>query len=167
MCGRITIRSIGSGDGSPAFARGAGFVRMDVLIGNFPPQDADIVFGLRLTNVMRVSDLSEYTGSLRAELTVRRTDRDGVGGSTSTSTSVDFPYGFNAQCTSTPGSTLDASTCDALTSANAMVPGSVRDGLRAICTANSRSSEIRSSRIGVMPRSSSSSSTESSAGRFA
>ena len=107
-------------------------MRLDVLVGNFPPQDSDIVLRLRLTNVMRVSDLSEYTGSLRAELTVRLTDRGGpVAGSTSTT--VDFPFGFNAQCTGTPSSSLDASTCDAFTSANAIVPGSVRDaGLRAI-----------------------------------
>ena len=124
--------TIGSGDGSPAFARGSGFVRLDVLVGNFPPQDSDIVFRMQLTNVMRVSDLSEYTGSLRAELTVRLTDRNTNAFSTPTSTSVDFPFGLNAQCTGTPSSSLDASTCSAFTSANAIVPGSVRDGLRAI-----------------------------------
>jgi hypothetical protein len=118
--------TIGSGDGSPAFARGSGFVRLDVLVGNFPPQDSDIAFRLRLTNVMRSSDLSEYTGSVRTELTVRRTDREPVGGA---STSVDFPFAFTAQCSPTPGSSLDASTCDALTSANAIVPGSVRDNV--------------------------------------
>ena len=80
---------------------------MDVLVGNFPPQDSDIVFRFRLTNVMRSSDLSEYTGSLRAELTVRRTDREPVGGA---STSVDFPFAFTAPCSPTPGSSLDAST---------------------------------------------------------
>ena len=61
--------TIGVGDGSPAFARGSGFVRMDVIVGApGPPDDSDVNIRVNLTNVMRASDLSEYTGELRAEL---------------------------------------------------------------------------------------------------
>ena len=41
-----------------------------------PPDDSDVTIRLSLTNVMRAADLSEYTGELRGELTVRRTDRE-------------------------------------------------------------------------------------------
>ena len=73
-----THLTIGVGDGSPAFRARIGFVRMDVVVGvPGPPDDSDVDIRFSLTNVMRASDLSEYTGELRAELTVRRTDRDG------------------------------------------------------------------------------------------
>ena len=121
--------TIGVGDGSSAFARGSGFVRMEVLVGApGPPDDSDVNIRFNLTNVMRASDLSDYTGGLRTEVTVRRTDREVVGGA---STSNDFAFGFSALCTGTP-STLDASTCNAFTSVNAIVPGAITDGRRAI-----------------------------------
>jgi hypothetical protein len=122
--------TIGVGDGSPAFARGSGFVRLDVIVGApGPPNDSDVNIRVNLTNVMRANDLSEYTGSLRAELTVRRTDRETFGGS---STSTDFPFPVTVPCVGTPGSSLDASTCNSFTSANAVVPGAIVDGTRAI-----------------------------------
>ena len=48
--------TIGVGDGSPAFARGEGFLRMDVVVGApGPPEDSDVGIRLRVTNVMRAS----------------------------------------------------------------------------------------------------------------
>ena len=50
---------------------------MGVLLGApGPPEDSDVVIRFSLTNVMRASDLSEYTGELRSEMTVRLTDRE-------------------------------------------------------------------------------------------
>ena len=124
--------TIGVGDGSPAFARGSGGLRMDVVVGApGPPDDSDVSIRFTLTNVMRASDLSEYTGELRTELTVRRTDRDPPGAAPH-STSMDFPFGFTVPCTPTPGSSLDASTCTSFTSANAIVPLAIEDTHRAI-----------------------------------
>jgi hypothetical protein len=121
------------GDGSPAFARGSGGVRMDVVVGApGPPDDSDVNIRFTLTNVMRASDLSEYTGELRTELTVRRTDRDPPEFGAPQSTSMDFPFGFTVPCTPTPGSSLDASTCTSFTSANAIVPLAIEDTHRAI-----------------------------------
>jgi hypothetical protein len=85
----------------------------------------------RLTNVMRVSDLSEYTGELRAQLTVRLTDREPPGFHL-WSTTMDFPFGFTVTCVPTPSSNLDASSCVSFTSANAVVPGAVKDTTRAM-----------------------------------
>ena len=124
--------TIGVGDGSPAFARGSGGVRLDVLVGApGPPDDSDVNIRFTLTNVMRASDLSEYAGELRTELTVRRTDRDPPGAAPH-STSMDFPFEFTVPCTPTPGSSLDASTCVSFTSANAIVPLAIEDTHRAI-----------------------------------
>jgi TolB protein len=125
--------TIGVGDGSPAFARGSGGLRMDVIVGDpGPPHDSDVNIRFTLTNVMRASDLSEYTGELRAEATVRFTGRDETAAGGPRSTSMDFPFGFTVPCAPTPSSSLDASTCVSFTSANAIVPGAVVDGTRAI-----------------------------------
>jgi hypothetical protein len=127
-----TYLTVGVGDGSPAFSRSVGYVRMDVQLGApGPPEDSDVLLRFSLTNVMRASDLSEYTGELRTELTVRRTDRDGLG-SAPHSTSMDFPFGFTIQCSPTPGSSLDASSCVSFTSANAVIPGAIKDTNRAV-----------------------------------
>ena len=124
--------TIGIGDGSPAFARGAGSLRMDVAVGQpGPPDDSDVHIAFRLTNVMRASDLSEYTGELRAELTVRLTDREPPGFSL-WSTTVDAKFGFTVPCVPTPSSNLDASSCVLFTSANAVAPGAVKDTTRAM-----------------------------------
>ena len=39
-----------------------------------PPDDADVAIGARITNVMKASDNSDYTGELRLELPLRITD---------------------------------------------------------------------------------------------
>ncbi len=73
--------TVGVGDGSPAFARSVGHVRIAVNPG-VPGgvDDTDVGIRFSLSNVMKVSDLSEYTGELRASAQVRLTDREGAGG---------------------------------------------------------------------------------------
>jgi hypothetical protein len=127
-----TYLTVGVGDGSPALARSSGSVRMDVQLGApGAPEDSDVLLRFSLTNVMRASDLSEYTGELRTELSVRRTDRDGLGFAPH-STSMDFPFGFTVPCSPTPGSSLDASSCVSFTSVNAVIPLAVKDTNRAL-----------------------------------
>jgi hypothetical protein len=127
-----TYLTVGVGDGSPALSRSVGHVRLNVIVGvPGPPDDSDVQIRFNLTNVMRASDLSEYTGELRTELTVRRTDRDPPL-SAPHSTSMDFPFAFTVPCAPTPASSLDASTCNSQTSVNAIVPLAVEDTHRAI-----------------------------------
>jgi hypothetical protein len=124
--------TVGVGDGNPALARSTGSVRMDVQLGApGAPEDSDVAIRFSVTNVMRASDLSEYTGELRSEMTVRRTDRDGLGFAPH-STSMDLPFGFTVQCSPTPGSSLDASSCVSFTSINAVIPGAAKDTNRAV-----------------------------------
>ena len=127
---RSTYLSVGIGDGNPALARSVGFMRMRVLAGDpGPPDDSDVRIRLALTNVMRAGDRSEYTGELRGELTVRRTDREpGLIGSTS----MDFPIGFTVPCAPTPESTLDASSCITTTSVNAVLPEAIKETRRTV-----------------------------------
>ena len=76
---------------------------------------------------MKTSDLSDYTGELRARTDVRLTDRDaGVA-----STASDFPLSWTVPCTATADTTLGA-TCSSATTLDALIPGSTAEGTRAI-----------------------------------
>jgi WD40-like Beta Propeller Repeat len=121
--------TVGVGDGSPALSRSIGSVSMTLQGLPAPPEDSDVRIRFSLTNVMKASDLSEYTGELRGTLTVRRTDREP---GTISSTTQDFPFSFTVPCTPTPGSSLDASTCQVDTSVDAVIPSAIKDAQRAI-----------------------------------
>jgi Tol biopolymer transport system component len=134
----IGIRlTIGSGDGSPALARSIGWLRFQAVTGApGPPNDSDVNVRAQITNVMNQSDLSDYTGQLRARVALRLTDRDNQPapptpatwrGATVTDTTI----GFTLSCAVT-SSTIDGGTCSAITTLNAVLPGSVKDGLRAV-----------------------------------
>ena len=119
---------VGVGDGHPTPARSVGFVRVKTILGPpGGPDDTDVRLRLRLSNVMNVSDFSEYTGVLRPELTVRLTDREGF----QHQTTQDFPLGFDVPCAAT-ASTTEGALCDLATTVDAVVPGSAPEGTRAI-----------------------------------
>ncbi len=114
----------GSGGTSPA--KSSGYVRVDAVLGApGPPDTADAVVTISLSNVMRVSDLSDYTGQLRATATMRMTGRD----SGAPSTIQDFPLDMTVPCTATADPTLGAA-CDAQTTFDSVVPGLAPEGMR-------------------------------------
>ena len=76
---------------------------------------------------MRTSDLSEYTGELRASAKVRLTDRQG----TVTQTTEDFPLEFDVPCVPT-ASTATKSLCALTTTLDAVTPGAAAEGTRAV-----------------------------------
>ncbi|HZO59219.1 MAG TPA: hypothetical protein VFB51_05985 [Solirubrobacterales bacterium] len=122
--------TVGIGDGNPALANSTGFMRMRAVTGApGPPDDSDVSVRVVLTNVMRRNDLSEYTGELRGEVMVRRTDREPVSVG---STTLDVPVGFTVPCSPTPGSSTEAAKCITTTSVDALIPGTIKDGYRTV-----------------------------------
>jgi dipeptidyl aminopeptidase/acylaminoacyl peptidase len=97
------------------------------------PDDADVTFDASTTNVMRASDHADYTGELRLELPLRITDRwnfpnpggNGYGTVSDTSLYATIP------CTASADTTLGAS-CALSSTIDALVPGAVQEGLRAV-----------------------------------
>ena len=120
--------TVGVGDGSPAFARSVGHVRIAVQPG-VPGgvDDTDVGIRFSLSNVMKVSDLSEYTGDLRASAQVRLTDRNGG----FAQTTQDLPLAFNVPCVPT-APTIDKSLCELTTTLDSVIPGAAAEGTRAI-----------------------------------
>jgi TolB protein len=108
--------------------KSAGFMRLKPIVGApGGADDSDVRLRMQITNVMNASDLSDYTGVLRPEVTIRLTDRDGF----QRQTTQDFPFSFTVPCTVTE-STTEGAICNLGTSADALVPGSVPEGSRSI-----------------------------------
>jgi len=79
--------------------------------------------------------LTDYTGQIQANATIRITDHHNsttAGGTGETATVVDLPFPVTANCTATgTNSTTVGATCAVVTRANAVVPGAVTPGKRA------------------------------------
>jgi hypothetical protein len=120
--------TVGVGDGSPAFAKSVGSLRMDVLTGPAgPPDDTDVRLKLSITNVMKQTDLSDYTGELRESVRVRLTDRN----ANVPATMQDYDFGFTVPCAATSDTTLGGA-CSLTTTADTQLPGVAPEGERAV-----------------------------------
>ena len=90
--------------------------------------DTDVQLRFSLTNVMNASDLSEYTGGLRAKIGVRVTDREQLFPAVS-STTAGFPLEWTVPCAATPDPNI-ASSCALDTTLDALLPGAAAEGTR-------------------------------------
>jgi hypothetical protein len=91
----------------------------------------DVRIGVNVTDVRNKSDLTDYTGQLQADQTLRITDRLNGGPSpTETGTVQDTNFPVTVPCAATAGSV--GSTCSIVTTANSLVPGLLAAGRRTI-----------------------------------
>ena len=141
-----TSLTVGSPDANGAGANSVGSIRIKVIVGiPGPPDDSDVALTGSVSDVRclpgnsacgaaNAASGADYTGELQTTATIRITDHFNAvapGGGTDPATVVDIPFPVNTTCTST-GSTAVGSTCTTNTTANAVVPGAVKDGKRAI-----------------------------------
>jgi hypothetical protein len=96
-----------------------------------PAAEADVGIAISLTDVFRAGTLADYTGELEGRLALRITDRASGAAGTEAATVVDTPLHATLGCTATEADT-DGAVCASLTSANALIPGSVLSGRRAV-----------------------------------
>ena len=115
---------------SPA-ANSVGAVRLDVVVGNpgTEANEADVRVAMSLTDVRNQNNLSDYTGQLQVNQGVRITDRHG--GPSISETLQDTAFPMTAPCAATASTTIGA-TCSVSSTFNAIVPGVVVEGKRAI-----------------------------------
>jgi len=141
-----TAVTVGSPDANGAAANGEGNVKLSVIVGlPGPPDDSDVAITASMTDVRckagttacgaaNAADGADYTGELQGNATIRISDHFNAiaaGGGTDPATVVDIPFPVAATCATT-ASTAIGGLCTASTSANATVPGAVKDGKRAI-----------------------------------
>ncbi len=140
-----TAVTVGTPDANGAAANSEGYVKLEVLVGvPGPPDDSDVLITSNATDIRcqagtlscgsaNAVDGADYTGGLQGNATIRISDHFNAvaaGGGTDPATVVDIPYPIAAACVAT-ASTAIGGTCTANTSANAAVPGAVKDGKRA------------------------------------
>jgi hypothetical protein len=98
-----------------------------------PGPNADVRLDVSVSDVRVKADLSDYAGELRADASLRITDKDNTPnpGGPGPGTGSDTRFPFTVPCAATSDATV-GSTCSVSTSANAVVPNSVVAGQRAI-----------------------------------
>jgi hypothetical protein len=97
-----------------------------------PADEADVKIDAHLDDVFE-QDLSDYSGALRASLPLRITDKDNTPapGGPGAGTTQPFQYGFDIPCTPDPAPNI-GSDCSISTTADTLVPGTIRESLRTI-----------------------------------
>jgi hypothetical protein len=138
--------TVGEPSVNGAAANMEGFVKLVVDPGvPGPPEDSDVLITASLSDVRclpgtltcgsaNAVDGADYTGALQGTAQIRISDHwnaVAAGGGPDPATVVDIPFPVGATCAST-ASTAIGGLCTANTSANATVPGSVKDTKRAV-----------------------------------
>jgi hypothetical protein len=126
---------VGSPDANGVPAKSIGSTVASVSPGDpdTPADEADVHLRVNITDVRRRSDLADYTGQLQASLPIRITDRDNppTAGGSPVGTAADGTFAYTVPCASTLDTTI-GSTCAVTTSADAVTPGVIKEGMRAM-----------------------------------
>lgn len=127
-----TELTVGTLDANGNAANSVGSVRYDVMPGDetTPEDEADVAFAVSLTDVRRASDLSDYTGELRADTSVRLTDQLNGPGGDEPGTTEDFRFPVTVPCAATTPTGIGGA-CSISTTFDAVMPGSAPEGKRA------------------------------------
>jgi hypothetical protein len=125
--------TVGTPDANGEGAKSVGALAARVVVGNSATaaDEADVKLQLSITDVRNKSGLGDYAGELDAKLDVRVTDRLNGSAPVDPGTIADFPFGFTGVCATTADTTV-GSTCTANTTADAIVPGVIAEGQRAV-----------------------------------
>jgi hypothetical protein len=141
-----TSLTIGSPDANGAGANSVGFIKIAVKAGAPGlPEDSDVNLSASATDIRckagvaacgaaNAADGADYTGELEGTAQIRISDHWNAiapGGGPDAATVIDIPFPVVTPCVSTAATTR-GSDCAIVTSANAVVPGSVKDTKRAI-----------------------------------
>ena len=95
--------------------------------------EADVTVSVSAGDVRERATLEDHTGELTAHVALRITDRGSAtlpGGGDEPATVTDMPLDIPVQCAATPGAT--GATCSASTTVDALIPGAVAEGRRAV-----------------------------------
>jgi len=125
--------TVGTPDSNGQAPNSSGFVLLGVIVGDpvTPQNEADVQVSVSITDVRLRSDLSDYTGELQVNPTVRITDaRSGAAG-TDRATVQDAALSLATPCAATATASVGA-TCALTSSVNAIVPGAVVEKARAV-----------------------------------
>jgi hypothetical protein len=116
--------TVGTPDSNGQAANSVGFVLYQV-------QSGDVAVSASLTDVRDEGTLADYAGEASVQHSVQLTDRMGGSAPDEPATVEPFQFKFTVPCAAT-ASTAEGGRCALASTFNAIVPGSVVDGKRAI-----------------------------------
>jgi hypothetical protein len=127
--------TVGAPDANGHPAQAIAMMRLDVRTGDpaTVADEADVAISATATDVRRRDTLGDFAGELRARVTVRATDGwngPDAGGGSDAATVTDFPLEAPLPCA--PTAAPEGATCTTQTTIDALAPGAVREGVRAI-----------------------------------
>jgi len=125
--------TVGTGDAWPGTTpKMVGSARYDVVIDNPGTPNTDesnVKVNVNVSDVRKNSDLTDYTGQLKEQSTLRIIDRDN--GPSEVGVTQDIPLSYTVPCTGTADTTV-GSDCSLVTTANAVASGTVKGNKRTI-----------------------------------
>lgn len=119
-----SIATVGTPDANASQANFSGNVKFVTL-------SSDVSVSVSLTDIRNNPSLTDYTGPLQLRTSVQITDQSNAQEAPSPGTVQSFNYTAPVTCTSTVSTTI-GSNCTLSTTVNALVPGTVVSGRRAI-----------------------------------
>jgi hypothetical protein len=131
---RLSHLTVGTFDANGEPARSTGSVRFSA-VGELPidpnnGDQSDVKIRVKIADVRNRFDLTAYTGDVEVSAARRITDRDNTP-EPSTATAQDHTFSFTVPCSPTSDKTV-GSTCALETTADTLVPGSVKERQRTI-----------------------------------
>ncbi len=124
--------TVGTPDANGQAARSSGSVTLRTVVGNpsTPADEADVQVVSTISDVRNKTGLADYTGQVQVRLALRITDKLN-GPSTSERATGDMTFNITSPCTTT-GDPAAGSNCAVTTTIDALTPGAVVEGKRAI-----------------------------------
>lgn len=125
--------TVGTPDSNGRATEFTGTVILSTILGNpsTPADEADLRLRVVARDVSEAAGLTDYTGELQASFDLRVTDRLHGPSEAESGTTQVAPFGFAVPCAATPGDPAGAD-CAVTTSADALLPGAVVEGKRAL-----------------------------------
>jgi dipeptidyl aminopeptidase/acylaminoacyl peptidase len=127
--------TVGTPDANGQTAKSSGLVRYGVQVGNpqTPADEANVRIIASISDVRNTPDLSDYTGELQVDQGLRITDRENTPnpGGPGPGTVSDTSFPVTIPCAATADATI-GSTCAIDTTADAIVPNTVKEGRRSV-----------------------------------
>ena len=125
--------TVGSPDSNGQVAKAVGRAVFTTIAGNpaNSVDDADVRLALNMSDVRRQSGLADYTGELQVAFSLSVVDKYNGAEPVDRAAGSAIGFSFTAACDGTPDTTV-GSTCGTATTADALIPGAVVEGARAI-----------------------------------
>jgi hypothetical protein len=127
-----TTLTVGTVDANGAQSNSESSVRFISIAGSTATPDideADVTLIVSISDVRNHPTLTDYTGRVMVETSLRVTDNQNSPEQPEPGTTQNFPFQFAVQCVATADTTR-GSNCNTVTSADAVIPGAVTETKR-------------------------------------